>query len=84
MPPSAGPKPITIVVNAEEHEVERNAELSHAEVAKLAFPNHDPLYIFSITFERGRGNKPEGVLAKGETVKVKKGMEFRVTQTGKS
>lgn len=35
-------------------------------------------------YRRGEGNKPEGSLVQGETVKIKDGMIFNVTATDKS
>jgi Multiubiquitin len=40
--------------------------------------------MFTVTYRRGEGNKPEGTLVEGETVKVKEGMIFNVTATDKS
>lgn len=61
-------------------------EISFEEVVALAY--EDPPFgentLFSVTYRRGQGNKPEGILAPGETVKVKEGMIFDVTATDKS
>lgn len=40
--------------------------------------------VYTITYRRGHGNKPEGTLVEGESVKVKDGMIFNVTATDKS
>ena len=40
--------------------------------------------VFTVTYKRGHGNKPEGTLAAGQTVKAKDGMIFNVTRTDKS
>jgi hypothetical protein len=60
--------------------------LSFSELVSLAFddPPSGPNIVFTITYRRGRGNKPEGILATGEEVKVKEGMIFNVTATDKS
>jgi hypothetical protein len=42
------------------------------------------LICFTITYRRGQGNKPEGTLDDGDTVKLKEGMIFNVTATDKS
>ncbi len=57
-------------------------ELTFAQVVALApdLPT-GPNVIFTVTFKRGHGNKPEGTLTEGETVKVKEGMIFNVTAT---
>ncbi len=78
-------KTITIVINGREKEVD-DKDLSYDELIKLAFENppSGPLICFTITYRRGQGNKPEGTLDEGESVKVKKGMIFNVTATDKS
>ena len=40
--------------------------------------------IYSVTYRKGEGNKPEGSLVEGDSVKVKDGMVFNVTATTKS
>ncbi|MBP7140488.1 MAG: multiubiquitin domain-containing protein [Opitutaceae bacterium] len=37
---------------------------------------------YSVKYKRGQGNKPEGILLKGESVKVKEEMVFSVSETG--
>jgi len=79
-------KTIEIVVNGTPKQVEKG-ELSFDELVALAF---DPVptgenIVFTITYRRGGNeNRPEGTLAPGETVKVKKGTVFNVTATDKS
>lgn len=78
-------KTMTIVVNGRERTVEED-QLTFAAVAALAF---DPVptgqnILITITYRRGHGNKPEGSLADGDTVKVKEGMIFNVSVTDKS
>lgn len=78
-------KGITIIVNGRQKVVTAR-ELSFAEVVALAF---DPLptgenIVFTVTYRRGEGHKPEGTLVEGDTVKVKEGMIFNVTATDKS
>lgn len=78
-------KDITIVVNGTQKTVPKD-DLTFDEIVKLAFEN--PPYgentLFSVTYRRGHGIKPEGILAPGESVKVKEGMIFDVTATDKS
>jgi hypothetical protein len=78
-------KNITIVVNGREKTV-TGKELSFAQLVALAFdtPPTGENIVFTITYRRGSGNKPEGSLVEGETVKIKKGMIFNVTATDKS
>lgn len=79
-------KEITIIVNGREKVVPKKGELSFAEIVALAFdtPPTGPNIVFTITYRRGQGNKPEGTLVDGETVKIKDGMIFNVTATDKS
>lgn len=76
---------VTIVVNGQQKTVEKE-DLIFDDVVALAF---DPVptgenMMFTITYRRGHGNKPEGTLTEGESVKVKEGMLFDVTATDKS
>lgn len=76
---------VAIVVNGTQKTVEKDDLLS-SEIINLAYDN--PPYgentLFTITYRRGHGNKPQGILAEGESVKVKEGMVFDVTATDKS
>lgn len=78
-------KDITIVVNGRDKTV-TGKELTFAQVVALAFdtPPTGENVVFTITYRRGQGEKPEGSLVEGETVKIKKGMIFNVTATDKS
>lgn len=75
----------TIVVNGQQKTVEAG-ELSFDQVVALAFDPvpTGPNVMFTITYRRGHGDKPEGTLTEGESVKVKEGMIFDVTATDKS
>ena len=79
-------KEVTIIVNGREKVAPKNDELTFQEVIELAFddPPSGPYICFTITFRRGQGNKPEGSLTEGESVKIKDGMIFNVTATDKS
>ena len=78
-------KDVTIVVNGRQ-KVVTEKEMSFAEIVALAFDNPPtgPNIVFTVTYRRGHGNKPEGTLVEGGTVKVKDGMIFNVTATDKS
>jgi len=78
-------KEITIYVNSSPHQVEKG-EISYDEVVTLAFPDfpQHPERTYSVTYKKGHGNKPEGILTPGSTIKVKNGMEFKVKHTGQS
>lgn len=79
------PKSTTIIVNGRPKEVTAE-ELSFVEVVRLAFDDavFNETTIYTVTFKRGQGNKPEGTLVEGESVKVKEGMIFNVARTDKS
>lgn len=79
-----GHKEVVIIVNGREKKFPK-VEISFAEVVALAFdtpPSNDTLY--TVTYKKGHGNKPEGTLVEGQSVKVKDGMIFNVTATNKS
>ena len=78
-------KTVTIIIDGTPHEVEKD-DMTYVEIVTLAdpeYPQH-PDTTYSVTYKNGHGNKPEGVLAPGGSVKVKDGMEFNVTDTGQS
>lgn len=79
------PRGITIVINARERTV-TDKELTFEQLVTLAFPSAPTgeNVLFTISFRRGHGNKPEGSLLAGETVKIKDGMVFVVSATDKS
>jgi hypothetical protein len=80
-----GKNDVTVVVNGQERVVQKD-ELTFDEVVRLAFDNPPTgqNVIFTITYRRGRGEKPEGTLLEGETLKVKEGMIINVTPTDRS
>jgi hypothetical protein len=77
-------KLVKIIVNGEEKEVEKG-DLTFAQVVALAsgLPT-GPNILYTITYRKAEGNKPEGTLVEGGTVKIKKGTIFNVTATDKS
>jgi hypothetical protein len=78
-------KKFTIIVNGRQKVVTKD-ELSFDEIVALAYDNppSGENIVFTITYRRGHGHKPEGTLVQGETVKIKEGMIFNVTATDKS
>ena len=74
-----------VIVNGREKAVTID-ELTFDEIVALAYDPvpSGPSWVFTITFRRGGGHKPEGTLQRGESVKVKEGMIFNVTATDKS
>jgi len=77
-------KEITVIVNGREKRVTKG-ELSFDEVVALAdgLPT-GPNVLYTITYRKGDGHKPEGSLVQGGTVKVKNGTIFNVSPTDKS
>ncbi len=78
-------KEFTIIVNARE-KIVTERELSFEQVVALAFPTapYGANTAYTITYRRGQGNKPEGILVAGQSVQVKDRMIFDVTATDKS
>ncbi|MGN6299654.1 MAG: multiubiquitin domain-containing protein [Angustibacter sp.] len=76
---------VTIIVNAREHTT-TSKELTFDQIVALAFPNPPTgeNVLFTITYRRGHGDKPEGSLLAGQSVKVKDGEVFVVSATDKS
>jgi len=78
-------KTVTIVVEGTQHEWPKG-DISYAEVVTLEVPNYaqHPEITYAVRYKAGQGNKPEGILTPGATVKVKEGMIFHVSETGQS
>lgn len=76
---------LTVIVNGRPKEVAKD-ELTFREVVALAFesPEFNEQIHYTVTFKRGHGNKPEGTLVEGETLKPKEGMIINVVRTDKS
>lgn len=78
-------KKVTIIVNGDPS-VQEKDEISYKEVVTIAFadyPQH-PEINYSVKYQRGHGDKPEGILAPGASVRIKDQMSFRVYPTGQS
>jgi hypothetical protein len=78
-------KNVTVIINAEPFDTEKD-EISYDEVVTLAFPDfpQHPERNYSVTYTRGEGNKPEGILSPSGSVKVKDKMIFYVKHAGQS
>ena len=76
---------VTVVVNARPQRV-TSKRLTFEQVVALAFPTSPGGVdlIHTVTYYRGHGDKPEGTLVTGGSVKVKEGMVFNVTATNRS
>ena len=81
----ADKKEITINVNGDPHEVPKD-DISYNSVVTLGFPDfpQHPQRIYSVKYRRGHGDKPEGILNPGTSIKVKDQMIFDVWFTGES
>jgi len=79
------PHLVTVIINGRPREVAKD-ELTFREVVALAFDN--PAFgeniVYTVTYKRGQGNKPEGTLVDGESLKPKEGMLINVARTDKS
>jgi len=75
----------TIIVNGRQKQV-TTRDLTFDQVVALAFPNPQtgPDILYTVTYKRGEGHKPEGTLEVGGSVKVKEGEIFDVTKTNRS
>jgi hypothetical protein len=76
---------IEVVVNGRPKIID-DKDLNFTDLVALAFDPvpSGPNAMFTITYRRGQGNKPEGTLMEGQSVRVKDGMIFNVTSTDKS
>lgn len=79
-------KMVTIVVEGTPHHWPKDEMIAYAQVVTLEVPDYaqHPEITYSVTYKRGHGEKPEGVLVPGGSVKVKEGMVFYVSETGQS
>jgi len=79
-----GPKPVTIYVNGTAYEVAKE-RIFYEELLRLinapALPENQR---YSVQYSKGAGDKPTGTLIEGESVQVKKEMEFDVTPANRS
>lgn len=78
-------KEFVIQVNSRD-KVWTEKKISFDEVLTLAFDviSTDQNVSYSVTYKKGDNNKPEGIMVKGDEVKVKDGMRFNATQTNRS
>ncbi len=78
-------KSFEIIINGRPYEWHEK-EISFEQVISLAFgPNQEnDQTVYTMTYKRGQGNKTEGEMANGDSVKVKDKMIFNVTSTDKS
>lgn len=76
---------VPIFVNTNEYS-EPRGKISFARVVEIAYPDavNFPNATYSVIYERGDKDKPQGTLTNGGEVQIVKGMRFRVKRTGES
>ena len=81
-----GGKTVTIIVEGTPHEWPKGEKITYEQVVTLEVPDYaqHPEITYAVKYRNGTGNKPEGVLPPGGSVKVKEGMVFNVSETGQS
>ncbi|HEX3462521.1 MAG TPA: multiubiquitin domain-containing protein [Candidatus Elarobacter sp.] len=74
-----------IIVNLRDKTVDE-PYLSFEQVVELAYPDPTPGkdYDYTVTYDKGPKENPEGEMVAGDTVKIKNEMVFNVTQTDRS
>lgn len=79
-------KTVTIVVEGTPHDWPKHEKISFDQVVTWVYPDYlsSDGKVYTVTYERGDNEKPEGQLVKGSSVKVKDGMSFNVSRTGES
>lgn len=74
----------TIIINGRSAAVTAK-ELTFQQVVELSGLPTGPDIVFTISYRRGQGNRPEGSMVQGgDPVKVKGGMVFNVDPTNRS
>ena len=79
-------KTVEIIVNGTQYEWPKNDDITYVQVVTLDVPDYaqHPEITYSVKYKNGHGDKPEGTLSPGGSVKVKDGMSFSVSPTGQS
>jgi hypothetical protein len=74
-----------IIVNARRHRVETHT-VSYTQVVDIAFPDRpvNPNIYYEVTYRHAAGQKHEGTLLDGQSVEIKNGTNFHVTETDRS
>jgi hypothetical protein len=76
---------VTLIVNGREKTWNQRT-ITFEQVVKLALGSYDgnPNKVYTVTYDRGPHENPEGAMVKGDKVFVKNKMIFNVTATDKS
>jgi len=74
-----------IIVNARRKTV-TGRKISFEKVVKLAFPDGPPTpqTVYTVAYSNGPPRNPEGKMVAGQTVRIRDGMVFDVTETSRS
>jgi hypothetical protein len=83
---ASGEREIILIVNAQKKPWAATT-ISYAQVTHLAYPEPAPpgvVITYTVEYERGPHSNREGSLTVGDSVQVKNGMVFVVTETGRS
>jgi hypothetical protein len=69
---AAEKKTVTIIVEGTPHEWPKDELITYAEVVTLEVPDYaqHPEITYSVKYKSGHGDKPEGILSPGSSVKV--------------
>lgn len=83
-PEPPGPKPVTIYVNGTPFEVLKERIFYEGLLALIEAPALPENQRYSVMFSKGHLDKATGTLIEGQSVMVKKEMEFDVTPATRS
>jgi hypothetical protein len=77
--------PISIIVNGTPKDWSEE-KISYEQVVKLAFDNYveNARTAYTVTYDKGPRQNPEGTMVKGDLVNVKNKMRFNVSATNQS
>jgi len=79
-----GPKVVTIYVNGTAYQVEKERLFYEELLHLISAPPLPEDQRYSVQYSKGAGDKPTGTLIEGQSVQVKKEMEFDVTPANRS
>lgn len=85
--PEKPEEPVVIIVNGVDKVLPAGTkQLSYEDVVKLAYGNYDnsSSVIYSVAYSNGPVENKKGVLVKGDSVRIRKGMIFNVGCSNKS